>query len=470
LGQFDAPRAVRVKGAFPLDAYETDLPQIGQVDLDRSAAYRVVLKTDPTLSRPEAYQIQSNNSETTIAGADAVGLDHGFQTFLQLLAAFRKQGHWSQLEIRDWPAYRKRCFMVDMGRSAFSLAMLKRIVRILRRLKMNQLHLHLYDDELCGLRFEGLPFGRENPFAITIDELAHLVEYAAGYHVEIVPELEGWGHVGSLVYHRPELRGGEGMYSGSSFLIGEGSFALMEELIRQVAAVLPDTATIHLGLDEAKWFLDPSMPQSFTPTHLVGRYGALLGKLGSELGKSLTMRIWADHGGRPVPEEIQKNVIVEPWQYWNAHRADIDRAIERYSGEGKKRWMAGAGQSVAQHRGAYHASRYWCRQAINCPNVEGVNVTFWGSNNLAENLISLFAGAYYAWNPFSPTDFADLEDYERFDQRAFPMMHAWQSLFRDAFHDDLKRDQGHLIVMGYYRWGPQHGQPVAPTAPAANTQ
>jgi hypothetical protein len=260
------------------------------------------------------------------------------------------------------------------------------------------------------------------------------------------------------------------MYHGSSFLVGEGSFALMEELVRRVAAVLPATATIHLGLDEAQWFLDPSMPESFTPAHLVGRYAALLDKIGSELGKSLTMRIWADHGGRPVPQEIEENVIVEPWQYWNAHRAEIDQAIERYSGEGKARWMAGAGQSVAQHRGAYHASRYWCKRAMDSPNVEGVNVTFWGRNNLAESFISLFAGAYYAWNPFSPADHADVEDYEQFDKRVFPIMHAWQSLFRDAFHDDLVRDQGPSIVMGYYRWGSKHGQPVAPTVPAANTQ
>ena len=80
--------------------------------------------------------------------------------------------------------------MVDMGRSAFSLSMLKRIVRILMRLKMNQLHLHLYDDELCGLKFDNLPFGEENPFAITINELAELVEYASQYHIEIVPELK----------------------------------------------------------------------------------------------------------------------------------------------------------------------------------------------------------------------------------------------------------------------------------------
>ena len=469
-GQFGAPHVVRLEGNVLPHAYADDLRQVARAALSEGAdAYPVALSIDPALSRRQEYTVEVGESRAVVTGADAAGLDHGWQTLLQLLALFQKQGRGSQLFIRDWPAYRKRSFMADMGRSAFSLPMLKRIVRILRRLKMNQLHLHLYDDELCGLRFHGLPFGRENPYAITLSELKELVDYAAAHHVEIVPELEGWGHVGSLVYHRPELRGGEGMYNGSSFLVGEGALALMEELARQVAEALPDRGILHLGLDEAKWFLAPGMPDGFTPTHLVGRYGEMVAGLESELGKSLTMRIWADHGGRPVPKEIQPRVIIEPWQYWNGNRAAIAKAIARYSGPDKMRWMAGAGQSVAQYRGAYHASRHWCRGAAASPNIEGINLTFWGCNNLADNLISLFAGASYAWNPFPDTDWANVDEYEHFDRLVFPIMHAWQSLFRDAFDDDLRRDQGPTIRMGYYQWGERHGRPAAPTAPLAST-
>jgi hypothetical protein len=361
--------------------------------------------------------------------------------------------------------------MADLGRSVFPLPFLKRIVRILARLKMNQLHLHLYDDELCGIRFEGLPFGRENPFAISIDDLADLVRYAADYHVEIVPELEAWGHVGSLVYHRPDLRGGEGMYHGSSFLIGEPAFTLVEDLIGRVARVLPDKATIHFGLDEAQWFPDSSLPAGFTPENLVTRYYEILQTIGTRLGKNLTMRLWADSGGRPVAREIRHNVIIEPWEYWIANRSAIDDLIARYSGPGKMPWMMGAGQSMAQFRGAYHATRYWCRQAIDSPNVEGVNITLWGWNDMEEKLISLFAGSYFAWNPRSPVAFTQTDDYETFDRHVFPILHAWQTNFTDGFGDDIRADRGPLVYNGYYLWGGpgRHGQPVAPTAPLANT-
>ncbi len=469
--EFPAPTAVYLVGE-PSTLWDNGEDIRGMTGLDISedpAAYAVRFERDAGLGETGSYRLDMTPDGIKVVCADRAGITYGTQTLLQILALFRDAADWPELHICDWPTYRKRCFMVDMGRSVFSMPLLKRVIRILARLKMNQLHLHLYDDELCGIRFDGLPFGSENPYAISIDDLAELVRYATRYHVEIVPELEGWGHVGSLVYHRPELRGGEGMYRGSSFLMCDAVFDLMRELTRQVAGVMPDRATIHLGLDEAKWFLAPSVPPTFAPQQLVGRYGQMLREIGDELGKALTMRVWADHAGRPVPQDIQQSTIIEPWQYWNANQAHIDRAIVKYSGPGKMRWMIGAGQSSAQYRGAYHATRYWCQQAQRSPNIEGVNVTFWENNNLDRNLLSLFAGAYYAWNPNADTRFANQEDYEQFDQKVHPIMYWWQSTFRDAFPDAILQDRGPQVYRGFYLWGSNHGQPVAPTVLPANT-
>ncbi|MCK4417851.1 MAG: family 20 glycosylhydrolase, partial [Candidatus Latescibacteria bacterium] len=429
--EFAVPSCVRLQDGHHPVGLEQDLRSISHLKISTDpGAYPITLKLDASLSRAQSYRLTMGRDGIIVSAADESDMAYGMQTLLQVLALFRDAERWPELEINDYPAYRKRCFMVDMGRSVFTMPLLKRIVRILARLKMNQLHVRLYDDELCAMRFEGFPFGSENPYALTIADLAELVRYAAQYHIEIVPELEAWGHVGSLVYHRPELRGGEGKYAGSSFLICEETFALMRELTRQVVEVMPSQATIHFGLDEANWYLAPSMPQDFSPEQLVGRYYKMLQEIGDKLDKELTMRIWADHGGRPVPQEIRHNVIIEPWQYWNALKSWIDRAIGRYSGEGKMRWMMGAGQSIGQYRGAYHATRYWCKQALDSPNVEGVNITLWGSNDLDQKLISLFAGAYFAWNPDSGISFSELEDYEEFDRHVFPFMYWWQDTFR----------------------------------------
>ncbi len=466
---FPAPTELSFQGDSPPAIFAQDFDNLKNVSITKNPdAYPIELKSDNPSLNPEGYHLTLTKSKGTLSAGSSAGLSYGLQTLLQIIA-LSPGGSWSEMEINDRPAYRKRCFMVDLGRSIFPLPMLKRIIRILHRLKMNQLHLHLYDDEICGLRFEGLPFGKDNPYAMSMDDFSELVHYAESYHVEIIPELEAWGHVGSLVHHRKNLRGGEGMYHGSSFLICEEIFTLIKEMVSQVVKVMPGKTTIHLGLDEAEWFLGSDMPQSYTPSDMVERYYNILQEIGVAQNKELTLRIWADHAGRPVPEHIQDNVIIEPWQYWQARYDSIDEAVEKYSGKGKMRWMAGAGISVGQYRGAYHATRYWSKQAQKSPNIDGINITFWGTNDLESKFISLFSGAYHIWNPSSPIDFAEIQDYEDYDRTVFPIMHWWQGNFRDGFPDELRKDRGPMTHMGYYLWGEKHGHPVSPEGAEANT-
>lgn len=472
------------RSLLPAQAVLQDLERIAGVTLrladsndDRDVSDEIAesvqidIESIGTLSSREEYRLKIDSNRCSIVSNGSEGVMYALVTFAQIIALSSETAHGGNvmipaIHIEDVPCYAKRCFMADMGRSVFSIAFLERLIRVLAQLKMNQLHLHLHDDELCGIRYPNLPFGTENPFAIELEDLGRLIEYASQYNVEIVPELEGWGHVGSLVYHRPELRGGPGMYGGASFKIGPDSFSCMEEIIDGIASVLPDGGAIHLGLDEANWVVSDTAPDGYAPSDMVGRYWELITTAGQKYGKRFDFRLWADHAGRPVPKEIEEHLIIEPWQYWNEQRPAIDRAIGRYAGAGKMRFMMGAGQSVAQHRGAFHATRYWAMQAMEVPNVLGGNITFWGANNIDENFLSLFAGSYYLWNPRAKTPFCHTEDYESYDRIVAPIMEKWQTLVSDARPDLLRIDRGPMVRMGRYVWGSKHGMPVAPTVTA----
>ncbi|OGS26050.1 MAG: hypothetical protein A2297_04435 [Elusimicrobia bacterium RIFOXYB2_FULL_48_7] len=468
-GSFPFPREIRLTGQLPANLKE-DLKKIGKFRITGGRnAYPLKLKIDRKSARPEGYVLKLSASGASLAGADKHGLSYGIQTLLQLSNLFIKEGVLPELTIRDWPAFKKRCFMVDMGRTVFPMPLLKRIVRILSRLKMNQLHLHLYDDELCGIRFKGLPFGKENPHAITIAGLKELIEYAGGYNIEVIPELEAWGHANSITYHRTDLIGGTGKFGGSSFLICEKTFELMKELMEQVIRVMPPEGHIHLGLDEAKWYPGPDLPEGYKPEDMIRRYHDILHGLNRKYNKKIKMIVWADSGGRPIPKDIQHNIIIQPWGYWNVRADDISAKVARYSGKNKMKWIAGGGQSMGIPRGSFHATRQWCKKAMRSPNIEGVNITFWGWNDLENKFISLFGGAYYLWNPSAKTEFADLEDYEDFDSRVFRILFRWQGNFRDAFPSDIARERGPLVCGGYYYWGNRHLKPYAPTAAAAGT-
>ncbi|MCK5804352.1 MAG: family 20 glycosylhydrolase [Lentisphaeria bacterium] len=467
---FTPPQTVALRGEPLNSRLINDLRQIAGLELtDDDTAFPITYTVCHGM-RPEHYTLDIVPDGVIIEVADLRALGYAIQMLVQIALLARSDGGWPCLHIEDWPTFAKRAAMIDMGRSVFPMPMLKRLVRVYSRLRYNQLHLRLFDDELCGVRFEGLPFGSENPYAISLAELAELVSYAGDYGMEVVPEIETWGHVTSIVHHRPELRGGEGMYAGSSFLICPETIDLVRQLTEQVVSVMPSKATIHLGFDEAKWFLAPTMPAGFQPEDLLLRYDDMLQELGAQHGKRLTMQIWADHAGRAVAESMRDRVILQPWQYWNALRGKIDEAVERYSGEDKPRWMMGVGQSMAQYRGAYHATRHFTQQAIDSSNLDGLTVCLWGWNDISRMFISLFAGAYFAWNPRSPAPFADTEDYENFDRHVFPIMCRWQSTFRDAFPDELDADRGPLVRAGWHMWGKRHGQPVAPTVVASKTE
>lgn len=447
-----------------------DLLDIAGIDTHSAAAVgpEIVLRIDPTDQQPEGYRLKIAAGKIELTGADATGLFYAGQTLLQCLTLGTPDAV-ELCEISDRPHYKVRELMVDLGRAPFPMPLLKRVVRIMARLKLNSLHLHLNDDQLNGLRYDTLPIGSENPWAISIDQLRQLVVYARKFHVQVVPEIEAWGHAGSVVYHYPELAGGPGMWGGASFGIGEELYQLLEKMLDEVVPVLEEECFVHLGLDEAVWATLPSVPEDkkddYTPERHVGRLYELLAKVADRHGRRAKLRVWADHGGRPVPEEIAADVIVEPWMYMECRREQIVEKLQQWGGAGKPPIMLGAGMSARHPQGTYGATRIWCREAADVPNVEGVDICMWSSNDLAGRLVGIFGGADYAWTPETPVvEQADNEFRERLHCDMLFRMKNWQSVFADADTDAIRADAGFEAFNGFYITGPLAGRPVAPTA------
>jgi hypothetical protein len=432
-------------------------------------AYPVELRVADTGLRAEGYTLAISAARTVIVGQDAAGLYYGTQTFLQL-AGFEK-GSLPEVTIRDWPEHQWRGVMLDMGRGVYGKALIERAIRIMARLKLNFLHLHLFDDEIMGVRFNRLDLGKENPHALPIEQLSDLVQYARRYHITICPELESWGHVNSVVYHYRECYGGPGMWGGSSFGIGEKTISLLERMYDEVVPHLEDKCFVHLGLDEAIWAVLPDMAgrEEVNPEWLVGRLHDVLMEVGKRHGKEITLCVWADHGGRPVPERIRDKVIVMPWQYWELRYEDIAAKAEKFGGEGKSPWMAGGGKSGQAHNGAYGATRLWSQQAKGSPNCLGVDITLWSGNSLERYLISMYAGAAAIWNPDAAFTAEERDIHrETLTGEIMAQMLSWQTLFEDADEEAIIRDRGPAVIWGYYTSGPHAGEPVAPTAIPVN--
>lgn len=490
-GKVPFPPAISVVGLDPADpgqegTIETmrELLRLIPSDggLGGGAAYRVEFRRSAAIAHPEGYALTSGPSGIEVEYATDTGQFYGAQTVYQLLAyagagtrfltyseAPEEQDAASRryvplVSIEDHPAYPVRSVMVDMGRAPYSMALLKRLVRIMGQLKLNTLHLHLYDDQLCSFRFARLPIGHENPLAIDAADLAELVRYARIRHVSVMPELESWGHVRSIVYHYPELRGGPGMYGGASLAMGEKTYALLEQIYDEIVPCLEDQAAVHVGLDEAVWAVLPGeQNRDETPARMVGRIHEALMRVAARHNKRITMHLWADEGGRPVPDDIRGKVVVEPWKYLGADAPEIVRALALYGGAGKPPFMMGAGASSLAFHGTYEATRVWCTEGARYPNALGVTLCLWESNDLAGRLVTVYGGANFAWAAARARVMANDPLGERLRYRTDRDLRSWQIIFPDADPAAIDADRGPEVKTGLYVWPPLAGRPVAPT-------
>ena len=466
------PKQVCVKGAANTkaiaDFLKKDLKDLAKVK-NTPKGFPLQLQIKKSKAKAESYILEISKKGIKLTAPDEAGLFYGVQTLLQIFV-LGDQENLSELKIEDWPQFRTRSFMIDLGRTVFSFKYLQRIVRMISRLKMNALHLHLCDDQLGGLRYKKLPFGSENPGAITLAELKKLVEYARTYQVKIIPEIECWGHAGSMIYHYPELYGAPGMWGGMSFAIGEKLFEILEKVFDELLPCLEKKCEVHIGLDEAIWALAKDVPKNkekdYTPTTLTRRLHDILRKSEKKAKRKVTIHLWADHGGRPLPKGIEKNFVIQPWMYFEAREDDIKAKVKKYSGKNKGPFMMGGGMSSNHFGGHFGATRAWCQAGKNSPNVEGITICHWENNNIADQLVGLFGGADYAWTPETPKLMGSKVDTynEYLRAQVTHRMKAWQVKFKDGDEEALQNDMGSVVSNGFYCWGKKAGKAVAPTA------
>jgi len=429
----------------------------------------------------EAYTLETGKAGAVISAASPSGLFYGIQTLIQILGcswnaelilgsrtaaepdAVNKK--WiPSLFIDDAPQYNLRSFLVDPGRAPFTMPLLKRVIRIMAHLKLNMLHLHAYDDQLCGLRFYKLPLGSENPYALTLESVRTLIEYARGYHITVMPEIESWGHAQSVIYHFPETYGSPGMWGGMSFGIGKVTYDLLKKIYDEIVEILEPSAFLHVGLDEARWaMLHGEKKENHSPTTLVDKIYSLVMSVAKKHKKHVTMHLWADHGGRHLSEKIAGKVVIQPWKYRQSDEAAIIEDLKKYGGDGKTPCMMGAGWSSIHLQGSYEATRIWAAEGMKYPNIIGITNCMWESNDLSGQMAGFYGGAGYSWNPSKPE--GTKEDPLREDVRCFLLkrMQHWQAYFPDADPAAVNLDRGEQVFQGRYVYGPHKGKPIAPT-------
>lgn len=236
----------------------------------------ISLEIDSTLTDDEAYTLKVNDRGISIAGRTSAGVFYGLMTLDQLLRADGSESGASQLPeltIADQPRTHVRELMVDPCRIFVPFEELKAFVPEMARYKLNALHLHLVDDQAWRIEIKAYPrLTQESSSRVGMDDMQmpisgfytqaqmrELVEYAAQYHVQVVPEIEMPGHEVAAIHAYPQLTCGakevpirticgvsnELLCAGSEF-----TYEFLGNVFRELADIFP-SPYIHLGGDEA---------------------------------------------------------------------------------------------------------------------------------------------------------------------------------------------------------------------------
>jgi hexosaminidase len=215
----------------------------------------------------ERYSLAVDTGQVVVCAAEPAGAARGLTTLVQLIATAQAA---SPGEIRvpgarilDAPRYAWRGLSLDVARTFFTVAEIRRVIDLLELYKLNVLHLHLTDDQAWRLPM-GRPATSPEPGAAyyRAEDLTELVGYAADRFVTVVPEVDTPGHASALMRLHPELSTGRnevehefppGHRRRAVWLDPElpATFALMEQVLAGVAAIFPGPY-LHIGADEPR--------------------------------------------------------------------------------------------------------------------------------------------------------------------------------------------------------------------------
>jgi len=244
--------------------------------------------TDPSIPE-EGYKLDITPKKVTITASTKKGFYYGQQTLRQIVRQ-SKDNKLQCLSISDKPRFEYRGLMLDVVRCYIPKDEILKIIDIASQVKINNLHLHLTDDNGWRMQIKKYPQltkvgawrverdtpfpNRENPKEgeptpvggfYTQKELKEIVAYASKRGMTVIPEIEMPAHSVAAIASYPEmtcptmgdrfigvLPGIGGKDASIIYCAGnEKVYGFLQDILDEVLEVFP-SKYIHIGGDEAE--------------------------------------------------------------------------------------------------------------------------------------------------------------------------------------------------------------------------
>ncbi|XBH21120.1 family 20 glycosylhydrolase [Jonesiaceae bacterium BS-20] len=294
-------------------------------DLSGAAASQTAHAVLDASLPPESFSLVASAAQITLTASNTNGALYAVNALIQ---ALRTEGV-VEFSATSAPQYGWRGTMLDISRHFFGVPEIKAVIDLASQYNLNQLHLHLSDDQGWRIEIEGRPelvkLAADNDVDggkgghLSLVDYAEIQDYAELYGMTLVPEIDLPGHTNALQVAYPELtpdgiprKPYAGIEVGFSYvhLTSPKTWAVLEDIVASLAKHTRGEY-LHMGGDEVLKVDRPDF-EAF-----MGR----LGKLVNKHGKKLTL--WHEGAGADLPPGTQL-------QYWthDSNQENLSKAFD----------------------------------------------------------------------------------------------------------------------------------------------
>ena len=231
--------------------------------------------------KDEGYIVEAMGDKITVTAEQVAGANWGGKTILQGMKT--GEGSFPVGTARDYPLFKVRGLMLDVGRKTFTMDWLQQLTKQMAWFKLNDFHVHLNDNYIPLEQYNSEDvFQAYNAFRLESDikkggngglnkadltatdvwytkaEFKQFIEDSAALGVNIIPEIDTPAHSLALTKVRPDLRHGTSGRQNDHLNLTtkyDQSLAFVTSIFDEYVkggdqAVFADADVIHIGADE----------------------------------------------------------------------------------------------------------------------------------------------------------------------------------------------------------------------------
>jgi hypothetical protein len=223
-----------------------------------------------------------------------------------------------------------RGFMIDAPRATESMDYYFRLVDFCHEKQLNTIIFRLTDDQGSAYLFKSHPELNMREGAFTAAELTELINYAAKQGIQMIPEIESFGH-SLYITHSKRYRFLNDSAAGNDFNalipVSDTTLRLMKDLYTEIAAIFP-SPYFHIGCDEVNWGgseLSQNALKTRSKKQIWAEYVNTLNGYVRSLGKKTI--IWGDvpiYVEKDVLDLLDKDIVIMDWNYSETSKVKID--------------------------------------------------------------------------------------------------------------------------------------------------